>query len=353
MLDGGRTLSRRRLLQTAAGGAAALALPAWGRGGGFARPLPLPSELTGSRLSIPMQPAEVKILPGAPTKMWTFGGSFPGPLVRRPTGVPTIVDFTHRLPASAGELSVHLHGSHTPSKDDGQPGGLTARQPRSFFCDVAPGLPRACPATTCSSAPAIAGATATPSPSPAPPSAGPRSGTTTTASTSPRRNNWRGLQGMWITEDAVDAAVPLPRGEREIPLVIGDRAFDHKNQLTDPFGTSPGRPTTGPPAASSSSTAPTGRTARSRRPATACGSSTRRASAPTTSTWATAPFTQVGADGGLMPRAVNRRHVLIGPGERVDVVVDFRRAAHRDVLLRSVRRADGPTGSARPPTSGR
>ncbi len=34
--------------------------------------------------------------------------------------------------------------------------------------------------------------------------------------------------------------------------------------------------------------------------------------------------------------------MLIGPGERVDVVVDFRSAAHRDVLLRSVRRADGP-----------
>jgi hypothetical protein len=73
--------------------------------------------------------------------MWTYGGSYPGPLIRRPTGSPTVVDFRHRLPASAGELSVHLHGGHTPAKDDGQPGGLTRTQPRSLYCDIARDLP--------------------------------------------------------------------------------------------------------------------------------------------------------------------------------------------------------------------
>ena len=47
-------------------------------------------------------------------------------------------------------------------------------------------------------------------------------------------NVWRGLAGMWITEDEVDLALPLPRGERDLPLMIADRDFDSKNQLTDP-----------------------------------------------------------------------------------------------------------------------
>ena len=48
-------------------------------------------------------------------------------------------------------------------------------------------------------------------------------------------NVWRGLAGMWITEDETDLALPLPRGERDLPLMIADRDFDSKNQLTDPF----------------------------------------------------------------------------------------------------------------------
>src|SRR5690349_23037396 len=75
--------------------------------------------------------------------MWTYDGSYPGPLIRRRTGRPTVVDFRHRLPARVGELSVHLHGAHTPAKDDGQPGGLTAAQPRSLYCDIARDLPDA------------------------------------------------------------------------------------------------------------------------------------------------------------------------------------------------------------------
>ena len=69
--------------------------------------------------------AEVPILPGRKTRMWTYGGDFPGPTIRRPVGDATAVDVRHRLPAKAGELTVHLHGGHNRSADDGQPGGLT------------------------------------------------------------------------------------------------------------------------------------------------------------------------------------------------------------------------------------
>ncbi len=72
--------------------------------------------------------------------MWTYDGTFPGPTIRRPSGERTTVTFKHRLPEKAGELTVHLHGAHTRSKDDGQPGGLTRSQPRSLYCDISPDL---------------------------------------------------------------------------------------------------------------------------------------------------------------------------------------------------------------------
>ena len=82
--------------------------------------------------------------------MWTYGGSFPGPTIRRPAGEPTEVTFVHQLPAKAGELTVHLHGGHNRSSEDGQPGGLTASQPRALYCDISAALSTAASrATTC------------------------------------------------------------------------------------------------------------------------------------------------------------------------------------------------------------
>lgn len=78
-----------------------------------------------------MREVECQILPGPKTKLWTYGGSFPGPTIRRPAGKRTKVTFQHRLPESAGELTVHLHGGHNRTQFDGQPGGLTKRQPLS------------------------------------------------------------------------------------------------------------------------------------------------------------------------------------------------------------------------------
>ena len=82
--------------------------------------------------------------------MWTYGGTFPGPTIRRPAGEPTQVTFDHRLPPKAGELTVHLHGGHNRSAVDGQPGGLTARAAAFASTATSPtGSRRASPATTC------------------------------------------------------------------------------------------------------------------------------------------------------------------------------------------------------------
>ncbi|MGI8945090.1 MAG: multicopper oxidase family protein [Thermoleophilaceae bacterium] len=47
---------------------------------------------------------------------------------------------------------------------------------------------------------------------------------------------------------------------------------------------------------------------------------------------------QIAADAGLMPRPVLRRRVLLGPGERVELIVDFAPARGRRVRLHSTSR---------------
>ena len=364
---GGRTISRRGLLRTAAGTAVAVAFPIAGGDGArartaraarrrarpYGRALPLPRELTGRDLRIPIVEAEVPILPGAPTRMWTYGGDFPGPLVRRPTGRTTTVDFAHRLPSSAGELSVHLHGGHTPSRHDGQPGGLTSYQPRSLVCRISRDLPDSVSGNDLLIRPGKSRRYVYPFVEEGEPSRATTHWYHDHRLDNTARNNWRGLQGMWIAEDDFEAALPLPRGEREIPLVISDRSFDRRNQLTDPFGEfahAPNDQTTGRHILVNGAVLPHHRVRAARyRLRVLNGSSFRAYNLAFTGG---VEVVQIGSDGGLLPRSVARRRLLIGPGERLDLVVDFSRAAHRDVELRSVPRADGPKRLGSKPYAG-
>ena len=79
--------------------AAAAAPPAEAdHGRPFSRPLVIPKVLTGSNITLTAKLADVQILPGAKTKMWTYNGTFPGPTIRRPTGQTTTVTLVNDLP---------------------------------------------------------------------------------------------------------------------------------------------------------------------------------------------------------------------------------------------------------------
>jgi FtsP/CotA-like multicopper oxidase with cupredoxin domain len=62
--------------------------------------------------------AAVEIVPGAPSALWTYGGSLPGPLIRVPAGGRLIVHFTNRLPE---ETTIHWHGVRLGAEMDGVP----------------------------------------------------------------------------------------------------------------------------------------------------------------------------------------------------------------------------------------
>jgi spore coat protein A len=300
----------------------------------FQARLPIPRELSDSEIEIPIREAEVQILPGRKTKLWTYGGSFPGPTVRRRAGQRTEVTFRHELPA-AGELSVHLHGGHNRTQFDGQPGGLSRSQPVSYFCRIPRGL-----------SPRQSGNDLLIAP-------GGRKtyvydlvedGVPERAAfqwyhdhrldrTAP--HSWRGLAGMWIVEDDFEDALALPAGECDIPLMIADRSFDRHNQLTDPFvGLRP--PADGVAGRSvlvNGAFMPHLEVKPCRYRLRVLNVSQFRSYNLHLSNGA--PMIQIGSDSGLIPKPIRRSQILIGPAERVEVIVDFDGSQGESVELRS------------------
>ena len=163
-----------------------------------------------------------------------------------------------------------------------------------------------------------------------------------------RINVEAGLAGFYLVRDAQEAALNLPRGNFEIPLVLQDRSFYQNGQLfyprgpgdlTDPGGPNPlaGLP---PDFPSSASVVPhffgdtnlvNGKVwpvldvePRKYRFRLLNGSNSRFYDLKLDGAAAgTLPFHQIGSDGGLLAAPTTRSQVLMGPGERSDVIVDF------------------------------
>ena len=209
----------------------------------FSRPLVIPRVLTGSNITLTAAAdATSRSCPAAKTRMWTYNGTFPGPTIRRPAGQTTTVTLVNNLPATAGELTLHNHGNHSTSENDGQPDAFLA----------APG-----------------GGSVT------------YTYTGTEAGGNERgafqwyhdhrmdvtgRNVWMGLAGMYIIDDPADPQT-LPKGEFDVPLLIADRSFDANEPARLPVQRRRRHRATG-----SWSTACPSRTSRSATASTGCGS---------------------------------------------------------------------------------
>lgn len=307
----------------------------------FRSRLPIPKVLSGDEIEIPIRVADQQIFPGEKTRLWTFGGTFPGPTIRRRAGQRTRVTFHHQLPEKVGELSIHLHGGHNRTQFDGQPGGLTKRQPVSAFCSIPRGLSAREQGNDFLLEP------------------GGRKtyvydlmedGHPERASfqwyhdhrldrTAP--HVWKGLAGMWIVDDGFEESLPLPRGDRDLPLMIGDRSFDRHNQLTDPF-TNRRPPNDGILAETilvNGAHMPYHRVGPARYRLRLLNVSAFRSFNLQLSNGA--PMTQIATESGLMPKPIRRREILLGPAERVEVIVDFAGMAGESVELRSSKRHPG------------
>ena len=172
----------------------------------FEQALRIPEVLTGSKINIRMKQAEVRIMPTGPrTTMWTYGGIFPGPTIKRPTGSTTKVTFVNDLPKGTGSMTVHQHGGHQSSEDDGQPTRfLIERGARRTYTYPLTDAGEPMPAAFRFYHDHRMGLTA--------------------------RNNWYGLQGMFSVTDP--AAMPPPARRVRHPAAP-DRSQPRRRQPVD------------------------------------------------------------------------------------------------------------------------
>jgi spore coat protein A len=276
---------------------------------GFSHPLLFPPVNTNANVSIGINEACVQILDGPCTNIWTYGGTYPGLTIRRPTGQSTYVTFTNNLGPAAGEMTVHNHGNHSTADNDGQPDtllipmggsrtytyegieeGNNQRGTMQFYHDHRMDVTG--------------------------------------------RNVWMGLTGLYIVDDPADPST-LPSGEFDLPLAIADRQFDLKNQIPYVFN-------------------PNGVTGDKflvngvYQPYLEVGDRKYRFRILNASNFRTYflelssgdSFIQIGTESGLLPVPVTRTGMRMGPAERLDVVVDFAGKLGQNIYL-----VDGLTGT--------
>ena len=278
----------------------------------FSKPLVIPKVLTSSSVALTAKLADVQILPGKATRMWTYNGTFPGPTIRRPTGQATTVTLTNSLPASVGELTLHNHGNHSTSENDGQPDAFLAAPGQSvsytYTGTEAGGNERGALQWYHDHRMDVTG-----------------------------RNVWMGLAGMYIIDDPADPS-GLPRGGFDVPLMIVDRAFDADNQLKYTFNA---LGVTGNRTLVNGVIQPYFRVGdRKYRFRILNASNVRSYELGLSNGQA---FTQIGTESGLLPTPVRRTRITLAPAERVDVVIDFAGRLGQNIVLQNL----AATGSMR------
>ena len=263
--------------------------------------------------------APVEILPGLTTQVMGYDGLFPGPTITARRGERVVVRHRNELPVPT---VVHLHGGHTPAMSDGYPvdlvlpaTGWTGDHHGGATGDVSQGerdyvYPHDQPAATLwyhdhrmdFTAPQV----------------------------------WRGLAGFHLVTDEVEDALDLPAGDRDVPLMIMDRAFEADGALSYPsldarLTETPGvrrdyiSGVLGDVILVNGRPWPAMEVAAVRYRFRILNASNARryrlglSPAPP----AGSAFTQIGSDGGLLAAPLTHDVIAVSPAERFDVVIDF------------------------------
>lgn len=308
-------ISRRRFLRYSGLGAAALGLAAC-TGADLPVATPAGAPVAAVAPATPASPLEfvlaprrieTPILPGAATQALGYAAevlqgdagavtaipdSYLGPIVRVTRGQTVRVHVRNELDEPT---NVHWHGLIVPAEADGQPGNLVAPGAEVEYTFEVRNRPG-----TYWFHPHPHGRTA--------------------------EQAYQGLAGLIIVTDAEEAALGLPAGAQDIPLVLQDRRFDAGNQLVyiEPGMAGMmdammgilgdrilvnGRPDVTLPV-----------TTQPYRLRLLNGSNARIYKLG----WSDgAPLTVIATDGGLLETPVTAPYVMLSPGERVELWADF------------------------------
>lgn len=357
--------TRRTFLQLAAASTAALVLPEWTPSlraavqpspalTPFVDALPFPRVAHPTGV-VPRSNKAGKIVPTAlyqltmmefsrklhrdlrPTRVWGYDASFPGPTFETRVGEPILVKWINRLPVThllpvdrfldGADASVpqvrtvtHLHGGHVPPESDGGPEDWFPRGESATYY-----YPNNQEATTLWYHDHAMGIT--------------------------RLNVAAGLAGFYLLRDDAESSLNLPSGAQEVPLVIQDRLFNTSGEIVYPrseFEGSLEHPGPWIPEYFGDTVMVNGKVwpylevePRLYRFRVLNGSNARFYRLALSSGQ---PMFQIGSDGGLLDEPVQLNELLIAPGERADILVDFAGHAGETITVENDAPAPFPDG---------
>ena len=238
-----------------------------------------------NNFSLTAAPGSADVGGGKLSSVLAYNGYFPGPTFRANLGDSASIQFSNGLSEAT---TIHWHGMIVPTTADGQPQDLVA--PGASYSYEFPIIQRAC-------------------------------------------LNWYhphphmatgkhvvlGLAGAFIINDSEEAALGLPSGAFEVPLIVRDANFDSAGNLIynptssgylakNPMVNGTRDPYLDVDTALYRFRVLNGASARLFKLALNNGAS----------------FTLIGNDGGLLETAVQVSQIEFSPGERLDLLVDFR-----------------------------
>jgi spore coat protein A, manganese oxidase len=303
----------------------------------YVDPLPIPSVIRPSQDGNPVQIRMREFLHKAhhdlpPTRMWGYNNMWPGPTFEVRKGQPLEVEWINQLPTKhflpidntihGSEEGVpevrtvtHVHGALVLPDSDGYPDAWVTSDGRTG--SVRPANP--CHYPNDQEARML--------------------WYHDHAMGSTRLNIHAGLAGMYLIRDEEEDALNLPRGKFEVPLIIQDRSFNQDGSLFYPAVQNGTKPVWmqeffGDSICVNGKATPYLEVEpRKYRFRIVNGSNARfyhltlvQADAhgkPTGKPVEAPPFHQIGSDGGLMPRPVQLHYLIVSPGERFDLIIDF------------------------------
>ena len=290
----------------------------------FVDPLPVLRSLPmqDGHFSINMREIRMKMHRDlAPTRLWSYGPEAIGPLIEARSQEELVVEWRNQLPpkhflpvdyslhGSGRELPdsrtvVHLHGGRTPAVDDGYP--------EHWYPS---GQSRACHYPNRQDAAML--------------------WYHDHAMGTGRLNLYAGMMGVYLLRDAHEQSLNLPAGSYELPLVLYDRIFDHQGQLYYPVSPDPEHPWTdevaGDAMVVNGRVQPFHEVEPRRYRLRLLNAANARFFRLGLSNGAS--FLQIGADQGLLPTPARLTALLLAPGERADLIVDFAPMRGERILL--------------------
>jgi FtsP/CotA-like multicopper oxidase with cupredoxin domain len=285
-------VSRRRFIRTIATAAAAASLPAPALA---ARPRPpvarnplfVPPTVAPSAYGLVAAPATLSVQ-GQPKSVLAYNGYFPGPTFRARRGDTANVLLTNGL---ADETTVHWHGMVVPPSADGHPRDAVmpgGTYPYDFTVNQRAALNWYHPHPHMMTGEQVA----------------------------------LGLAGAFIVNDDEEGALGLPSGAHEVPLVLRDANIDSSGALTY---TSKSSGFLGKiPLVNGTRDAGLAVDTALYRFRVLGGANARVFRLALSNG---APFAIIGNDGGLLASTAWESEIELAPGERLDLLVDFRALA--------------------------